>query len=228
MPSFFPQAGQNPRFSLYFTTVKCISCNQRKGRRECPALGGQICTQCCGSKRGIEIKCPDDCRYFGQAMGKKWFDLFHPAWNAIKNEQERNALLNSVNTCFPLVIFLQKSLLGIVLELADPKNEYILEALKLLESGYQAEGKGIIYEPSSTNLSIQTINTEMRDMVSKEIQEAQLPPEILAESFRILVLFAESYISEHPEDLSFSQLLQQFHPTVEASGESSAGIIITG
>jgi len=191
-------------------------------------LGGMICTQCCGSKRSIEIKCPDDCVYFGQAMGKKWFDLFHPAWNSIKDEQERNALFNSVNTCFPLVIFLQKGLLGIALELADPKNEFMVEALRMLESGYRAEGKGIIYEPSSTNLTIQTINREMKELISQESQEAQLPPEILAESFRILVMFAENYISENPDELSYVQLLQQFHPTVEAPGKPSGGIIITG
>ena len=219
---------QSAGFRLYSTTVKCVSCNQRKGRRECPALGGLICTQCCGSKRGIEIKCPDDCPYFGQAMGKKWFDLFYPAWSSVKNEKERNALFNSVNTCFPLVIFLQKGLLGIALELADPKNEYLLEALKLLEAGYQAEGKGIIYEPISTNLNIQTVNREMKELVARETREAQLPPEILAESFRILAMFAENYTRENPDEQSFVQLLRQFHPTIEASGKPSGKIIITG
>ena len=208
--------------------MKCVSCNQRKGRRECPALGGLICTQCCGSKRGIEIKCPDDCSYFGQSMAKKWFDLFYPAWSSIKNEQDRNALFNSVNTCFPLVIFLQKGLLGIALELADPKNEFILEALKLLEAGYQAEGKGIIYEPTSTNLNIQTVNREMKELVARETREAQLPPEILAESFRILAMFAENYTRENPDEQSFVQLLRQFHPTIEAPGKPSGKIIITG
>ena len=208
--------------------VKCISCNHRKGRRECPALGGMICTQCCGSKRGSEIKCPDDCRYFGQAMGKKWFELFQPVWDSIQNEQERALLFNAVNTCFPLVIFLQRSLLEVVLQMADPRNEYILEALQILESGYRSESKGIIYEPNSTNLNIQTIVREMRESVSRETEEAKIPPEILAESFRIMSLFAESYTADNRDDLSYAELLGQFHPTVEAPGEKQGNIIITG
>lgn len=208
--------------------VKCISCNQRKGRRECPALGGMICTQCCGSKRSVKIKCPDDCRYFGQAMGKKWFALFQPVWESIRNEQERNLLLRAINACFPLVIFLQRSLLATFLQMADPRNEYILEALQILESGYRAEGKGIIYEPNSTNLNIQTIVREMREAVSRETEEAGIPPEILAESFRIIYLFAENYTGDNRDDHSYAELLAGFHPTVEAPGEKQGNIIITG
>lgn len=42
---------------------KCIYCHGRKGKRECPALGGMICTQCCGEHRIISISCPTDCIY---------------------------------------------------------------------------------------------------------------------------------------------------------------------
>jgi len=43
---------------------KCVYCGERKGKRECPALGGLICSRCCGEHRGIEINCPPNCRYF--------------------------------------------------------------------------------------------------------------------------------------------------------------------
>ena len=43
---------------------KCVYYGERKGKRECPALGGLICSRCCGEHRGVEIKCPPDCRYF--------------------------------------------------------------------------------------------------------------------------------------------------------------------
>jgi len=41
----------------------CPSCDARKGKRSCPALGGLICPRCCGTKRILEIRCPPDCRY---------------------------------------------------------------------------------------------------------------------------------------------------------------------
>jgi len=43
---------------------KCVYCHQRKGKRSCPALGGLICSLCCGEHRGIAIPCPADCVYF--------------------------------------------------------------------------------------------------------------------------------------------------------------------
>ncbi|HEU4728536.1 MAG TPA: antitoxin Xre/MbcA/ParS toxin-binding domain-containing protein [Kofleriaceae bacterium] len=43
----------------------CKFCEQRKGKRSCPALGGAICSQCCGQHRLAEIVCPSDCVYLG-------------------------------------------------------------------------------------------------------------------------------------------------------------------
>jgi len=44
---------------------KCVYCKQRKGKRPCPALGGLICSQCCGEHRMVRISCPSDCVYLG-------------------------------------------------------------------------------------------------------------------------------------------------------------------
>jgi hypothetical protein len=42
---------------------KCVYCRARKGKRPCPALGGLICSQCCGEHRVVRIACPPDCVY---------------------------------------------------------------------------------------------------------------------------------------------------------------------
>lgn len=44
-------------------STQCHFC-ANKGKRACPAVDGMICPQCCGSKRGSEISCPCECRYF--------------------------------------------------------------------------------------------------------------------------------------------------------------------
>lgn len=41
----------------------CVYCKARKGKRPCPALGGSICSQCCGEHRVVRIACPADCLY---------------------------------------------------------------------------------------------------------------------------------------------------------------------
>jgi hypothetical protein len=43
--------------------TKCIYCQQKKGKRSCPALNGQICSGCCGEHRGRDIACPANCAY---------------------------------------------------------------------------------------------------------------------------------------------------------------------
>src|SRR5690349_8746515 len=45
----------------------CPVCERRKSRRECPALGQSICSVCCGTKRLVEINCPDTCVHLSAA-----------------------------------------------------------------------------------------------------------------------------------------------------------------
>ena len=43
--------------------AKCIYCQQKKGKRICKALNGDICTLCCGQHREKDIRCPSDCPF---------------------------------------------------------------------------------------------------------------------------------------------------------------------
>ena len=45
----------------------CPVCQRRKARRDCPALGQSICSVCCGTKRLVEINCPDTCVHLSAA-----------------------------------------------------------------------------------------------------------------------------------------------------------------
>ena len=45
--------------------ASCIHCGRSKGKRTCPALGGDICASCCGKHRVVDIACPADCKWLG-------------------------------------------------------------------------------------------------------------------------------------------------------------------
>ncbi|MFW6160360.1 MAG: hypothetical protein ACOC57_04380 [Acidobacteriota bacterium] len=45
---------------------KCVNCQKRKGKRECPALKELLCQLCCGLLREKEINCPPDCPHLQQ------------------------------------------------------------------------------------------------------------------------------------------------------------------
>ena len=53
---------------------KCVHCHERKGKRPCPALGGLICSQCCGEHRVVHITCPADCAYLDSSY-KELFEV---------------------------------------------------------------------------------------------------------------------------------------------------------
>ena len=43
--------------------AKCVTCGDRKGNRFCPAVNGNVCSLCCGTKRQKDIECPTSCHY---------------------------------------------------------------------------------------------------------------------------------------------------------------------
>jgi len=43
--------------------AKCLTCGERKANRLCPAVNGNICSLCCGTKRRKDIECPPGCDY---------------------------------------------------------------------------------------------------------------------------------------------------------------------
>jgi len=44
---------------------KCHVCEQRKGKRQCPARSAPICPVCCAQSRVVKIDCPADCSFLG-------------------------------------------------------------------------------------------------------------------------------------------------------------------
>ncbi len=82
---------------------KCVSCGKRRGTRHCPALGGYICSRCCGEKRLVEISCPRTCPHLERHEAfqeQKSKDRYREAWlqaNAdIKYDQNALSILFSV------------------------------------------------------------------------------------------------------------------------------------
>ena len=62
--------------------MACPSCGRGKAKRECPALGRSICAHCCGTKRRVDIQCPNDCAYLSSSRE-------HPA-AVVRRQQERD------------------------------------------------------------------------------------------------------------------------------------------
>lgn len=47
--------------------ILCKICGKRRARRACPAVGGDICTICCGTEREVSLACPLKCQWLKEA-----------------------------------------------------------------------------------------------------------------------------------------------------------------
>jgi len=124
--------------------VLCWFCQKVKGKRSCPARGGElICSRCCGTKRRVEIHCPEDCPYLHGEHDPRWesrgrMEEQARFAGAFVGLDEKGASL----LAFLHVLLLQsrRSLGG---ELSDREAQQLIAALART---YGTLSKGLIYQ----------------------------------------------------------------------------------
>lgn len=48
-------------------SILCKICNQRRAKRHCPGVDGDICAICCAAGREVSIDCPRECAHLREA-----------------------------------------------------------------------------------------------------------------------------------------------------------------
>ena len=147
----------------------CPLCQQRRAKRDCPALGRTICAVCCGTKRLAEINCPPSCAYLSSARA-------HPA-AVVQRRRERD-----YRFLLPLVAELSEQQYRLLLAfqavtlkhaantLPAPIDADVRDAAATLASTLETSQKGIIYEHQTASLPAQRLAAEYRGMLD-EIQK---------------------------------------------------------
>lgn len=148
------------------TDVTCPSCGRRKGRRECPALRASICTICCGTKRLVEINCPETCVHLTTARE-------HPA-AVVKKQQERDVaqLLPTIRNLTERqhqLFFLIHS----VVARHKPEgfsrllDEDVAQAAGAVAATLETAGRGVLYEHTPASLPAQRLAKEITAMLAE-------------------------------------------------------------
>lgn len=144
----------------------CASCGQRKGRRDCPALGRTICPVCCGTKRLVEIRCPADCVYLAAARE-------HPA-AVVRKQQERDVarLLPTIRHLterqYQLFFLFQTTIARYRPEgLARLVDADAADAAAALASTLETAGRGVIYEHAASTLPAQGLATALKALIAQ-------------------------------------------------------------
>jgi hypothetical protein len=124
--------------------MSCLVCRQRKGKRACPARGDGICSQCCGTKRLVEIDCPPDCLYLTGAHAPRW------EGRAADRQRDQRRLGPHVAPLserqLHLVLITLAGIGGIRGRLGDLDDALVLEAVVAVRKTTETRDRGVLYE----------------------------------------------------------------------------------
>jgi hypothetical protein len=145
-------------------SVKCPLCGKQKARRQCPALGRQICTVCCGTKRLTEIHCPADCVYLTSAREHP------PAATLRRRQRDAEVLVHTVRDLnqrqsellFLVFTFLMRYEPPPLQEVAD---EDVAEAAGALAATFETAARGVIYEHRPASGSSARLIAELKPLL---------------------------------------------------------------
>lgn len=164
----------------------CVYCSKRAGKRSCPALGGRICSICCGQHRGIAINCPISCRYFkahetyhrarlAEEFHTLWVEKTEPLYKAGKDR-----LINFISMIEMLIYqFYRERGLG--------TDSDILDALESLKRRF---GPVMIVEAGGTALTTHLWNG-LQEFLKKEPLTSEQAYEGLEKSIEIFKAYAD-------------------------------------
>jgi len=150
--------------------MTCPLCERRKARRDCPALGRSICSVCCGTKRLVEINCPETCVHLSAARA-------NPA-AAVRRQTEAD-LARLLPTMQQLterqhqLFFVFQSVIARhrpdgFARLVDAD---VAEATSAVAATIETAAKGVIYEHSTQSVVARKLATELTALVEQIRQE---------------------------------------------------------
>ena len=146
--------------------MKCIVCNGRKGKRDCPAKGALICAKCCGEKRILEIDCPESCEYLKEGRAREASQSYtrhlRPQDSA-KAVRYQYALENLEEVIAHLEVVIAEERRAS----RDLTDRDVAEVMDLLLQTLRTEEKGIIYEHTSSNLRVEPLRRQLRDTIER-------------------------------------------------------------
>jgi hypothetical protein len=147
-------------------SMSCPVCNHRKPRRHCPALARSICPVCCGTKRLVEINCPESCVYLATARA-------NPA-AVVRKQQDTDAM-----TLMPTIHKLTERqyqlffLFHSVIARHRPEgfarlvDDDVADAAGAVAATLETAAKGVIYEHAAPSPVAQKLAGELTALLAE-------------------------------------------------------------
>ena len=206
---------------------KCVYCQERKGKRPCPALGGAICSQCCGTYRVVSIACHSDCVYLDtnvEYQQKRVGDQF---------EQERrmfykDLLEQSGDKAAEMFYFLEAVTFKHFQAKSDAQDGEVIAAIQALRRSFSPIHVPEGMAPPFT----QALKKEYDAFMEGEKPDAQLVSEVLDRGLTFISEFSGTGLRSNRFLSGLIGFLKSRHPDVAEKltklGTAGGRIILPG
>lgn len=149
----------------------CPLCGIRRARRGCPALAKRICAVCCGTKRLVQITCPNDCAWLASARE-------HPPAALVRQQQHDIGLLvqfmrdfsqRQSQLFFLVTTFLVRYEPPALHTLFD---DDVAEAVSALASTFETASRGLIYDHRPASALAERLTMALKPVLAEAGQGA--------------------------------------------------------
>jgi hypothetical protein len=206
--------------------MKCVVCEQKKGKRNCPAKNALICASCCGEKRVLEIACPEACDYLiaGRKHEAEEYAKLLRSLDPKSQERNRQVFHDHINVLGRLEYsFAQARFLS-----RDLMDKDAVQAVDLLLDKYRTEEKGLFYEKTSDDLRVESLRRELREVMDSfrnpqreedpaviSPQDNRLPLSAAIECLECIRSLIGAFQAEGRSNSAYVDFLARFYPREE-------------
>ena len=113
--------------------AKCMVCKKKKGKRNCPALGGTICALCCGTNKEKEIDCPVDCFFLSKS--KKYFTDRQDSQKIIDFDREMKSIIGNEDPYVDVLQNIEAIISKICTKQGDCDKDVVVALEYIMEMG---------------------------------------------------------------------------------------------
>jgi hypothetical protein len=145
--------------------MKCVICQERKPRRYCPGVRGDICPACCGEERENTISCPLDCVYLREARAREKPNP--PGEIPFREIRVPDRFLDEHRPVFNLAL---RSLVDAISSTPQAIDHDVREAIEALLRTSQTLQSGLVYETRPDN----PVAANIYQAVQKTIEEGRV------------------------------------------------------
>lgn len=211
--------------------MKCVLCEKRKPKRYCPAKRASICPTCCGQKRGVEINCPPDCKYFVEGQKHHGQKVMR---QRVKKQGARSYVRKAKLYQQNPEIFakMEKCLADMFRNNRAIENADVVSALDAVKKTLYTEKKGLLFQHEGRNSNSNQLSSSILAVISEFKDNPDLGANRIDLEYSIAVVDeflkeADFYAEKDSEPHSYLIHLLRYYPEEMVEDAAPDGLIIT-